>query len=102
MARMRGVSASLGDSPRLDAAPRAAGTSFGDEPAMTIRPAPVNAFEFVVVAALRAQQLLAGCTPRVAGSHNAATLARMEVAEGRVVRIEGRSPAGLRQCGWQL
>ena len=66
------------------------------------RPAESNAYEFVVVAALRAQQLLAGCTPRLAGQHNAATMARMEVAAGRVARADATEPVPIRQCGWQL
>lgn len=65
------------------------------------RPADTNAYEFVVIAALRAQQLLAGCLPRLAGDHGAPTMAQMEVAGGQVTRadVEGPSP---RQCGWQL
>ena len=72
--------------------------------AVTFRPAHVNPFEFVVVAALRAQQLLAGSTPRLPGEHAAATLAQMEVAAGCVVRIavDAPVPADSRQCGWQL
>lgn len=70
---------------------------------MVIRPTHLNAYEFVVVSALRAQQLLAGSTPRVAGDHNRATIAQMEVAEGRVARSDldagDESP---RQCRWQL
>jgi hypothetical protein len=69
---------------------------------MVIRPVDVNPFEFVVVASLRAQQLLAGCTPRLDGLHGAATMAQMEVARGRVVRTETESPSPSRQCGWQL
>jgi len=67
------------------------------------RPIHLNAYEFVVVAALRAQQLLAGCTPRIAGDHSVATMAQMEVAEGRVARAGVSTAAGEpRQCGWQL
>lgn len=69
---------------------------------MITRPVQMNSFEFVVVAALRAQQLLAGCTPRVAGEHGVATMAQMEVAEGRVARADGDVSAAARQCGWQL
>jgi DNA-directed RNA polymerase subunit K/omega len=53
---------------------------------MVSRPLHMNAYEFVVLSALRTQQLLAGCTPRVAGQHNAATLAQMEVAAGCIAR----------------
>jgi len=56
---------------------------------MTIRPPHVNAFEFAVLSALRAKQLLAGCTPRLPGDHGAATMAQMEVADGCVVRVTG-------------
>jgi len=69
---------------------------------MTIRPAHLNAYEFVVVSALRAQQLIAGCTPRLPGIHAATTMAQMEVAGGRVARTGVDVPAGTRQCGWQL
>jgi len=53
---------------------------------MITRPPHLNAYEFAVVAALRAQQLMAGCTPRLAGEHSATTMAQMEVAEGCVAR----------------
>ena len=68
---------------------------------MVIRPARLNAYEFVVVSALRAQQLLAGCTPTVAGEHSATTLAQMEVAGGYIARSDGENPTSPRQCGWQ-
>jgi len=69
---------------------------------MVIRPVDANPFEFVVVAALRAQQLLAGCVPRVDGPHTAAITAQMEVAGGRVVRTADEVTSTPRQCGWQL
>ena len=69
---------------------------------MTIRPPHLNAYEFVVVSALRAQQLMAGSTPRLPGTHRATTLAQMEVASGCVARAEGDALAGTRQCRWQL
>ena len=69
---------------------------------MVIRPVDVNPFEFVVVASLRAQQLLAGSVPRLDGSHGAATMAQMEVADGRVVRTDDEVPVTTRQCDWQL
>jgi hypothetical protein len=71
------------------------------EAAMVSRPVDFNAYEFVVVAALRAQQLLAGCTPRLEGVHSAPMMAQMEVAAGCVERA-GATPATSRQCGWQL
>ena len=66
---------------------------------MVNRPSHSNAYEFVALSALRAQQLLAGCTPRVDGVHSAATMAQMEVAAGRVTRV-GPDDAP-RQCVWQ-
>ena len=64
---------------------------------MVTRPIHINAYEFAVVSALRAQQLLAGCTPRVEGDHSAATMAQMEVAGGHVARTEvGPPPASTR------
>ena len=68
---------------------------------MITRPANTNPYEFVVVAALRAQQLLAGCVPRLPGDHGAATMAQMEVAGGHVTRADVNTPSP-RQCGWQL
>ncbi|HEY5617274.1 MAG TPA: hypothetical protein VIK60_04975 [Vicinamibacterales bacterium] len=68
---------------------------------MVIRPPHLNAYEFVVVSSLRAKQLLAGCVARLEGPHNAATMAQMEVAAGRVVRADGASESP-RQCGWQI
>jgi len=58
------------------------------EPMIT-RPMHLNAYEFVVVASLRAQQLLAGSTPRLAGDHSPATMAQMEVANGLVKNVFG-------------
>jgi hypothetical protein len=67
---------------------------------MVTRPVAVNAYEFIAVSALRAQQLLAGCTPRLPGEHTAMVMAQMEVAAGRVARADPGSDAPL-QCGWQ-
>ena len=50
------------------------------------RPIDFNAFEFVVLAGLRAAQLARGCTPRVKGSDKVTVTAQAEVAEGKVVR----------------
>ena len=52
------------------------------------RPVHMNAYEFVVLSSLRAQQLLAGSTARLAGDHGVATMAQMEVAEGFITRAE--------------
>jgi DNA-directed RNA polymerase omega subunit len=50
-----------------------------------------NAFEFVVVAAARAKQLLRGCTPRVEStdvSAKPARIAQREVEAGLVKKVE--------------
>jgi DNA-directed RNA polymerase subunit K/omega len=67
---------------------------------MVTRPPDVNAYEFIVLCALRAQQLLSGCTPRLPGEHAATVMAQMEVSAGSVVRAEPSGDA-LRQCIWQ-
>jgi len=46
----------------------------------------MEAFEYVAVAVLRAQQLMKGCIPRMDGDHKATTMAQMEVAAGKVAR----------------
>jgi DNA-directed RNA polymerase subunit K/omega len=69
---------------------------------MVTRPPHLNAYQFVVVSALRAQQLLSGCVPRLPGDHSPATMAQMEVAEGRVAAAERDASLEPRQCGWQL
>lgn len=51
---------------------------------MVSRPVGTNAYEFVIVSALRTHQLMAGCLPRVHGEHKATTIAQMEVAAGQV------------------
>jgi len=68
---------------------------------MVTRPVHMNSFEFVVISALRAKQLLAGCVSRKDGSHNASTMAQMEVAGGCVVKSENEESAP-RQCDWQI
>jgi DNA-directed RNA polymerase subunit K/omega len=67
---------------------------------LVVRPPGGNAYEFIVVSALRAQQLLAGCTPRLSGEHTPMVMAQMEVAAGQVARAEPADEAP-RQCGWQ-
>lgn len=54
---------------------------------MVKRPPEIGAFQFVILARLRATQLAAGCTPRLAGIHTHAVMAQMEVAEGQVTRL---------------
>jgi len=51
---------------------------------MVKRPDGMNAFEFVVLSALRAAQLQRGCTPRVEQSPKISVTAQHEVAEGKV------------------
>ena len=52
------------------------------------RPPEVNPFTFVKVAALRAAQLMRGCTPRVvAVGEKRVIIAQREVAEGLVAAM---------------
>ena len=53
----------------------------------TLRRAPITGYELAVVSALRAHQLMKGCTPRLEGEHKATTMARMEVAAEKVIRL---------------
>jgi DNA-directed RNA polymerase subunit K/omega len=53
---------------------------------MVSRPYEMNAFEFVVVSTLRAQQLMKGCIPHLDGVHKATTMAQMEVSAGKIAR----------------
>ena len=57
---------------------------------MIQRPPGMGAFQFVVLATLRAAQLMRGCRPRVDGTHKATIIAQFEVAEGKVTQV---SPA---------
>ncbi|HEY7446406.1 MAG TPA: hypothetical protein VH701_28545 [Vicinamibacterales bacterium] len=54
---------------------------------MIQRPPDFGAFRFAVLAALRAAQLMRGCTPRVDGTHKAIITAQCEVAEGKVTQV---------------
>ena len=54
---------------------------------MIQRPPGVGAFQFVVLATLRAAQLIRGCTPRVDGTHKHIVTAMFEVAEGKVTQL---------------
>lgn len=57
---------------------------------MIYRPSWISAFEFAVVAALRAEQLRRGSVPRVEGNHQFVVTAQLEVAAGKVARaVEG-------------
>jgi DNA-directed RNA polymerase subunit K/omega len=53
---------------------------------MVQRPIEFNAFEFVVLAGLRAAQLARGCTPRVPGGDKVTVTAQMEVAARKIVQ----------------
>ncbi len=52
---------------------------------MVRRPDGMNAFEFVVLSALRVAQLQRGCTPRVEQSPKVAVTAQREVSERKVL-----------------
>jgi DNA-directed RNA polymerase subunit K/omega len=56
------------------------------ERALIHRPSTIGTFEFVILASLRAKQLLRGCVPRSEGGHKAVVIAQLEVAEGSVAR----------------
>ena len=58
---------------------------------MIQRPIEITAFEFVVIAAQRAAQLMRGCTPRVPRSPKREITAQREVASG-MVRALPRKP----------
>jgi DNA-directed RNA polymerase subunit K/omega len=61
---------------------------------MTFRSPESGGFEFVKVSALRAAQLMRGCTPRVLASHKATTTAQREVAAGKVFAAPRVAGAG--------
>ncbi len=54
---------------------------------MVRRPVSFGAFEFSVIAALRAAQLARGCTPRISGPHKNPVIAQMEVATYKVEQM---------------
>lgn len=54
---------------------------------MVKRPPEMNAFEFVVLSALRAVQLQRGCTPRVVQCAKIGITAQQEVAERKVLPL---------------
>ena len=61
---------------------------------MVTRPAGTNAFEFVVVAAKRAAQLMRGCTARVECADKHTTTAQLEVAAGLVSKTPEQPDPG--------
>jgi DNA-directed RNA polymerase subunit K/omega len=60
------------------------------------RPTDLAAFEFAVLAGLRAGQLARGCTPRVTCANKIAVTAQLEVAAGEVVRQVKGEPRDIR------
>jgi RNA polymerase Rpb6 len=64
------------------------------------RPPDFGAFQFVVLSALRAAQLMRGCTPRVDhGIHKPIITAQWEVAEGKVTAVPDAHPVVGRPAG---
>ena len=63
---------------------------------MIQRPPGVGAFQFVILATLRAAQLMRGCTPRVDGTHKATIIAQWEVAEGEGEKAYDTVESGVR------
>jgi hypothetical protein len=59
------------------------------------RPPGMGAFQFVVLAKLRAAQLMRGCRPRVDGFHKATVTAQLEVSEGKVSQLLQGNPAAI-------
>jgi DNA-directed RNA polymerase subunit K/omega len=53
---------------------------------VTLRPAGIGKFQFVILASLRAAQLMRGCLPRIEGAHKNTVMAQLEVSEGKVVQ----------------
>jgi hypothetical protein len=51
------------------------------------RPPGVGAFQFVVLATLRAAQLMRGSRPKVDGIHKATVIAQLEVSAGFVTQV---------------
>jgi DNA-directed RNA polymerase subunit K/omega len=50
------------------------------------RPPGIGAFQFVILASLRAVQLMRGCRPRIDGDHKNTVIAQLEVSQGKVVQ----------------
>jgi DNA-directed RNA polymerase subunit K/omega len=62
---------------------------------MVKRPDGMNAFEFVVLSGLRAEQLQRGCTPRVPPAAKIAVTAQLELAEQKIVRCADAPRVGI-------
>jgi hypothetical protein len=70
--------------PRPSATASDCGASPGDGRPIR-RPDGIGAYQFAVVSALRAGQLIRGCTPRIdGGSRRATVIAQLEVASGKI------------------
>jgi DNA-directed RNA polymerase subunit K/omega len=54
---------------------------------MVNRPVKTNAFEFVIVSALRAKQLMRGCSARLPSTHKLMMTAQLEVAAGLIETV---------------
>jgi DNA-directed RNA polymerase subunit K/omega len=62
-----------------------------DKDILMQRPSGIGAFQFVILASLRATQLMRGCIPRIEGAHKNTVIAQLEVSQGKV-RQEFDSP----------
>ncbi len=58
---------------------------------MIQRPLDIGRFEFVILSALRAAQLLRGCPPKIDVEHKATITAQLEISSGKVARLDGAS-----------
>ena len=47
----------------------------------------VGTFQFVVLATLRAAQLMCGCRPKIDGAHKATVIAQLEVSERKMMQV---------------
>ena len=59
---------------------------------MVPRPQDANPFTYVIVASLRAAQLMRGCVPRVEAHAKAIVTAQREVSAGMVSQEEDATP----------
>jgi len=65
---------------------------------MVRRPVDIGAFQFVVVASLRAAQLTRGCIPKIDGPHKVTVTAQLEVSR-RFIEAVDMPDATLFQSG---
>ena len=59
---------------------------------MIHRPSGLGAFQFVILASLRAVQLTRGCQSRVDGAHKHTVTAQLEVSQGKVIQAPAPAP----------